>query len=228
MKADATTAAVLWTGGKDSALALHRARQQFHIACLVTFVPDPPRPFLAHPVECMRAQAAALGLEHRTVPVAEPLAPAYERAIAALAAEGIGTLITGDMDRIEGHDNWIVERAAGLVDVARPLWHADRADTLRELLDVGLRAVCTLARDEAFEQSIVGRTLDAPLVEALIRRHGTGGFDACGENGEYHTCVLDGPGFSHALRLDGARVETGDGFTHLVFDAISRRRGSAP
>ena len=215
-----TNAAVLWTGGKDSTLALLRARERFGIACLATFVPDPPRPFLAHPLECMRAQAAALGIEHRALSVREPLDAGYEAAIDALAADGIEALITGDMDRVAGHDNWIVERARGRVAVERPLWHADRPAVLRELLDRGVQAVCTLARRDAFDATIVGRPLDAVLARELIARHGVDGFDACGENGEYHTCVLDAPGFRSPLRLRAARVEAAGAFDRLAFDGV--------
>ena len=168
----------------------------------------------------MRAQARALGLEHRTLPVREPLDAAYEAAIETLAAEGIDVLVTGDMDRVAGHDNWIEERARGRVDVERPLWQADRASVLRELLASGLRAVCTLSRDDAFAEPLAGRELDAALVEELVSRPGHAGFDACGENGEYHTCVIDGPGFSRGLRLRGARVERAPGYHHLVFDSV--------
>ena len=216
------TAAILWTGGKDSALAMLAVRDRLRIACLVTFVPDPPRPFLAHPIECIRAQAGALGLEHRAIAVQEPLQAGYERAIASLAEEGIDALVTGDMDEIAGHDNWVIERSRGLVEVERPLWHADRATVLRGLLVNGMDVVCMLARNAAFDETIVGRTLDAELVEELIARHGRAGFDACGENGEYHTCVLDAPGFAHALHLNGARVEEGVGFHRLAFDSVGR------
>lgn len=215
-----TDAAILWTGGKDSMMALCAVRERMNVRLLATFTPSPPRPFLAHPLACMRAQAEALGIEHRTLPCAAPLKGAYEAAIDDLASEGIEVLVTGDMDRIEGHDNWIVERARDVVTVERPLWQADRIAVLRRMQALGLRVVCTLAKDAAFPETIAGRELDEPLVEELIARHGRDGFDACGENGEYHTCVCDGPGFARPIELVGARVEQGDGYRHLVFEGL--------
>ena len=213
-------ACILWTGGKDSMMALVETRERHHVACLATFVPDPPRPFRAHPLETMRAQAESLGLEHRTLPVAEPLLEGYERAIDELAGSGIDVLVTGDMDRVAGHDNWIVERARDVVEVERPLWHADRVAMLRKLQAREIRAVCTLCKDAAFDEPIAGRELDAALLEELIARHGIDGFDACGENGEFHTCVLDGPGFRHPLELIEPRtVHTGE-FHSLEFESI--------
>lgn len=217
---DAPKAAVLWTGGKDSCLALLAARERFDVRSLVTFVPDPPRPFLAHPQEAMRAQAAALGLPHRSLPVGSSCAEDYDRGIDQLAAEGIAVLVTGDMDRVDGQENWIVERARDVVSVERPLWQMDRAVALRSILGLGLQVVCTLARDDRFAPTIAGRRFDTELVDELLARHGVDGFDACGENGEYHTCVLFASGFDHALQLEGARVEASGEFSRLCFDAI--------
>ena len=219
------TAAVLWTGGKDSMLALLAVRRRLRVRCLATFTPDPPHPFLAHPLESMVAQSASLGMEHRVLPVRPPLEAAYEAAIDTLAAEGIEVLVTGDMDRVDGHESWIVERSRGRVEVERPLWGADRRATLRSVVELGLRVVCTLSRDDSFDPPIAGRELDGDLVEELVRRQGVSGFDACGENGEYHTCVLDGPGFARPLELAGARVVAAPGFHHLAFDGV-RRVGS--
>ncbi|MEL6428130.1 MAG: hypothetical protein AAFP22_13615 [Planctomycetota bacterium] len=217
-------AAVLWTGGKDSCLAVLDVVERMNVTRLVTFAPDPPRPFLAHPLETMAAQAAALGIEHTIARLAGPLLEAYERAIDALVDEGVEVLVTGDMDRVAGHDNWIEERARGLVEVERPLWHADRIGVLRRLSKLGLDVVCTLARKDAFEESIVGRRFDAALIEELTARHGVDGFDACGENGEYHTCVLDAPGFAAPLRLEGTRLVETDEFLHLAFDGVEATR----
>lgn len=218
-------AAVLWTGGKDSTLALLAAREHLRVTRLVTFVPDPPRPFLAHPVAIMEAQAEALGIPHQCAALRPPLAGAYEDAIDALADDGVEVLVTGEMDRVAGHDNWIVERARDRVEVVRPLWNADRLAVLGRLLGQRMQVICTLARRAAFPRSafshpVVGRTFDADFVAELSRRHGVDGFDACGENGEYHTCVLDAPGFEGPLRLEGTRIESTDEFDHLRFDDV--------
>lgn len=213
-------AAILWTGGKDSCLAWLAVRDRLDVRCLATFVPDPPRPFRAHPLETMRAQAAALGLPHRTLPVAEPFAESYERGIDVLAAEGIEVLVTGDIDSVCGQPNWMVERARGRVVVERPLWELDRGAVLQRLLDHRLRVVCTLAREDSVAASIVGREFDPALVAELMAWHGRDGFDACGENGEYHTCVLDAPDFAQPLELDHARVMRDGEFRRLTFDAV--------
>lgn len=212
--------AILWTGGKDSVMAFLEVRERLEVTLLVTFVPEGEPRFLAHPLECVRAQARALGLEHREVVVRAPFEQGYEAAIDALADEGIETLVTGDVATVDGHDNWIVERARARVEVVRPLLGRPRGRMLRALVDSGVRAVCTLARRDAFDRSVVGTVLEGAFLDELRERDGVDGFDACGENGEYHTCVLDAPGFAFALALEGPRVERTGELEHLGFDSI--------
>ena len=215
-----SAAAILWTGGKDSCLAWLAVRERLDVRCLATFVPDPPRPFRAHPLETMRAQAAALGLPHRELPVGEPYEASYEAGIDALAADGTRVLVTGDIDRVDGHPNWIVERARDHVAVERPLWELDREAVLRRLLAERLRVVITLARTDSPAAAFVGREFDAALVDELLALHGRDGFDACGENGEYHTCVLDAPGFARPLELTDTRVVDDGAFRRLVIGGV--------
>jgi len=217
-----TRAAVLWTGGKDSFQALCSAREHLEVSRLVTFTADPPERFLAHPAECMAAQAEALGITHQCVPLSTPLEQAYERAIDELVAEGIEVLVTGDMDRVDGHESWIEARAQGRCGVERPLWGVDRIAFLRSLVEGGTRALITLARRGTPAEALVGRELDQGLVDLLAEHHGQNGFDACGENGEYHTCVLEGPGFRFGLTLSGVRTVTTGNYSHVQFDEVGR------
>ena len=214
-------AAILWTGGKDSTLAWLRMRDELDVVELVTFVPEPARPFLAHPLECARAQARSIGLAHRELTVREPYEAGYEAAIQTLADEGIEVLVTGDMDRVHGHDSWIVERARGRAEVVRPLWKADRIEILRELARHEVQAICTLARNDTPARELVGQMLDAERIEGLVAAHGEDGFDACGENGEFHTCVLWAPGFQDRLELETAGTEDLGWATRLVVEGVT-------
>lgn len=218
--------AVLWTGGKDSVMALLEARESMEVGLLVTFVPEAEPRFLAHPIELVRAQARALGLEQREVIVRAPFERGYEDALDALAREGVGAVVTGDIGLVDGHANWIVERARGRLRVVRPLWDRPRQAMLRALPERGVSAVCSLARLDAFPDSVVGRTLEGAFLDELCERDGVDGFDACGENGEYHTCVTDAPGFAFSIELQGQRVERHGEFEVLRFDSIAERSKS--
>jgi diphthine-ammonia ligase len=205
-------AVILWTGGKDSALALDEARRAgLAVSALATFAP-PGAAFRAHPIPVMKAQARALGLPHLVLALEPPLDAAYHRAFGDLAAAGATHLVTGDIDLVDGRPNWVRERAAGLpLEVVTPLWGRER-EALLALLDArGFRAVFSCVRPP-LPAHLCGRPLDAAAVE-VIRAAGA---DLCGENGEYHTLVLDGPGFAHPLELDAAPVTGQDGLTTLA------------
>jgi uncharacterized protein (TIGR00290 family) len=202
-KMDPTTSAVvLWTGGKDSALALEEVRRKgVGTRELVTFVP-PRATFRAHPLSLMRAQSVSLGIPHRRIRICPPFRLSYEVAIRRLREEGITTLVTGDIAPVEGYPNWLVERArpAG-VKVERPLWGRDRTALLKRMLSLRFRPVFTAVRCPPFSPDWVGRPLDAKSVDDLRALASSTPFDICGEQGEYHTMVLDGPGFRTPVLL---------------------------
>jgi uncharacterized protein (TIGR00290 family) len=196
------TAAVLWTGGKDSSLALHEAREMgLHIRCLVTLVPRNPV-FLAHPLPFLEQQAHASGLQHRRLCVSEPIREGYIAAISSLQRDGIGTLVTGDIAEVAGHSNWISECSQRLgLRVVTPLWGRERRRVLERLLALGFRAVISCVQTERLSADWLGRELDGAAVAELRQVHQQNGIDLCGENGEYHTLVTDAPFFRKQIRI---------------------------
>ena len=119
-------AAVLWTGGKDSALALHRSLNLYDIKRLICLVPADNRQFYAHPTQLMALQAQKIGIPIEFVPISKPYKLSYRRQIETIRDRGIEMLITGDISTVGGMPNWIDEVAAGLVGVDKPLWELDR------------------------------------------------------------------------------------------------------
>ena len=207
-------AAALWTGGKDCSLALHEARESgLAIEELVTFAPPSPV-FLAHPLPFLKRQAEAMGLRHRTVTIEAPSQAGYTRAVKALRREGIGTLVTGDIAEVDGRPNWMreVSRGTGL-EVLTPLWGRDRRAVLSDLQDAGFKAVFSLVKKPWFTKAWVGRVIDRRAVEELASLVPSP--DLCGENGEYHTLVLDGPLFKEAIRLAAFDVGEKDGMMYM-------------
>ena len=88
-----------------------------------------------------------------------------------------------------------------------PLWHADRRRILEEWWGFGFEARVVVVRDTILPRSLLGRSLDASLVESLARY----GADVCGEYGEFHTLATAGPLFRHPLSvLPGAAVKRAD------------------
>ncbi len=209
-----------WSGGKDSALALDRAvREGGHLAALFTMFTEGNERSRSHglPREILTAQAAALG-----VPLVTRSATwaGYEEAfvdgarelqLAPPAGAGVSDLVFGDID-LEDHRAWCV-RVAGRVDARahHPLWQSGRRDLLDEVFARGWRAVIVVVRDSVLSRDFLGRTLDPACVTDLERA----GSDACGENGEYHTVVVDGPLYRAPIELVRRDVHAFDGCSFL-------------
>ena len=189
-------AAMLWTGGKDSAMALYEAGQNgYNIRCLVTFAPLEPD-FLAHPLGFMKMQAQALALPHHVLTIHSPFDTSYEANLRRLRDDmDIHCVVTGDIAEVNGKPNWVRERSRAVgIHVHTPLWGRDRNLLLRQLLDRGFKT-----RFSCVNTRWVGRELDdAAIAELRIVRVQTG-LDLCGEEGSYHTMVTDGPLFTHGI-----------------------------
>ena len=185
------TTAVLWSGGKDFfAAALRSGALAQPETRLVTFVPaGEPAAFRCHPLGLMARQAAGLGLVHERIPIARDNWEAdYRRAFAALAAEGIERIVTGDVEP----EAWPWLRAAtdavGLRLETPLAGTKDPSALLDELAAAGIVATVSGMRADCYRPSFLGQ----PASRALLREHGLedpASFHPCGERGEYHTVV---------------------------------------
>lgn len=212
-------AAVLWTGGKDCALAHYEAVLAGHrVTCLVTFAPESGE-FLSHPLDFMGYQAEAMGLPHRVIPVVEPFRDSYVNAIRALGAEhGVDALITGDIAEVDGYPNWIRECSEGSgVQVLTPLWGADRLDLLHRLLDRKFRVVMSCVKSPWLTHEWLGREITAETMNELQALNRVNGVDPCGENGEFHTVVSDGPMFETPIDLVAGEIVEREGVVYCDF-----------
>ncbi len=194
--------AVLWTGGKDSALALHLS-VSFEVTELVTFVP-PDAHFQAHDLRLMACQARAVGLPHRQIVVEAPYEAGYERALESLRASGIERVVSGDIAEVGGQPNFIAARAERVgMKLDLPLWGVDRRAHLRQIVELGFDVMLTFVNEPWLDASWVGRHLDARALTELSLLSQQNGLDLAGENGEYHSMVLAGPGWKETLQVIG-------------------------
>jgi uncharacterized protein (TIGR00290 family) len=220
MSHSSPNAAVLWTGGKDSALALHEARQDgCLIRCLLTFAPPEPD-FLAHPLVFMKLQAEALALPHFLWTVREPFHESYEAGLRWLKeAIGIDTVITGDIAEVAGNSNWIRERSRPVgMRVRTPLWGRDRIELLEQLLALRFEVVFSCVKTRWLTAEWIGRELDHATIASLRALRAQNGLDLCGEEGEYHTLVTDAPQFKRRLRLGAFRVREREDLAYLEIE----------
>ncbi|MCD2186663.1 adenine nucleotide alpha hydrolase [Actinomycetospora soli] len=209
---------VSWSCGKDAARALHEVRTDQEVGGLLTTVTDGAVAMSRVPVACLRAQAASLGLPLRTVDLPWPCPnEVYEErtgaALAALRADGVDTVVFGDLflDDVRAYRERSLD-GAGLLP-RFPLW-SRRTDLLaRQMLDGGTRAVVVCVDPAQAPPEIVGRAWDERLLDEL-----PSGVDPCGENGEFHTFVTDGPGFERPVD-----VVPGDPYDHDGFHYVPLR-----
>jgi uncharacterized protein (TIGR00290 family) len=210
-------AAMLWTGGKDSAMALFEARQNgYHIRYLVTFAPPEPH-FLAHPLDFIKMQAQALALPHYVLFISTPFEQSYEAGLCKLRDEvGVNCIVTGDIAEVDGHPNWIRERSRPVgLRVYTPLWGRDRNALLRQLVERGFKVRFSCVRTRWLNESWVGRELnDSAIAELHTIREQTG-LDLCGEEGEYHTMVIDGPQFTRGIDIRSYSNRIADSLAYM-------------
>jgi uncharacterized protein (TIGR00290 family) len=191
---------VSWSGGKDSALALYKAKQQgFQVTSLLTMLEENKQRSRSHavPVHVMQAQADALALELIT-PAAtwETYEQVFITTLRELKAREFTTAIFGDID-LQSHRDWEekVCKAASLEPVL-PLWQEPREKLAREVLALGFRAKVVCVNGKYLSEDFCGRDYDETFLKDLPQ-----GIDACGENGEFHTFVYDGPIFQRPVNV---------------------------
>jgi uncharacterized protein (TIGR00290 family) len=205
-----------WSSGKDSAMALHVARTERDLdvtALLVTMNAEADRVAM-HAVrrELLAAQAARLDVPLYLVDIPSPCPnDVYEAAmtgaLAVARAAGVEQMVFGDLF-LEDIREYRETRFAGTgITPVFPLWGRPTDRLARDMLDTGVRAVLTCVDPTVLAPELAGRAFDESLLAELPP-----GVDPCGERGEFHTFVWDGPGFRAPIDIEVGEVVERDGF----------------
>ena len=198
-KAGSKNAFSSWSGGKDSCLALYVAERAGHrVDFLLNMLTADGTYSRSHGLRpaMLQRQAEAMG---REIVFGRADWDGYEKAfserLAFLKSKGVGTGVFGDID-LADHRDWVerVCAAAGLAAVL-PLWGKGREELLENFFSSGFQAVIVSVKESAMGAEWLGRMLDRAAVEEFRET----GIDICGEGGEYHTFVYDGPTFRHPV-----------------------------
>jgi diphthine-ammonia ligase len=217
-------AAISWSAGKDSCLALVRARAEgLPVDLFLTMLePDGLSKSHALPSELIDTQARALNAHWRGAKAGPgQYAEVFDAQLQRLHDEGYTHLVFGDID-LQAHRDWAEQRCAqaGLTAVY-PLWAQPRASLAQAILDEGIRARVVCVDTRWLDASFCGVDYDAAFLARLPQ-----GVCPCGEDGEFHTFVFDGPGFAQAVPLTPAplrRVPSTPPMlpTDLIFQPLS-------
>lgn len=206
---------VLFSGGKDSTLALHRAAATEEVVCLVTVFPDNPESFFFHTpnLHVTRVQAQALGLpqvtwtsqgvEEREI---EDLKAAIEEAVGVHGVEGIVSGAVGSV-----YQATRVQRVCAALGLwcFNPLWQMDQLALLDELMENGHEVLITGVSAPPLDEGWLGRVIDRRTRDRLAALWESHGINPAGEGGEMETAVLDAPLFRQRIVVESSTVDYG-------------------
>lgn len=222
-----------WSTGKDSAWSLHVLRQDpgVEVIGLLTTVNMTQERVAMHSTRLAlaQAQANAVGLPLRVIPLPWPCSnEVYEREMRGAVSEAVESDAThiafGDLflEDIRAYRTRQLENS-GLQPLF-PIWHQPTDSLARRMIDAGVIAVVTCVDPKQLSPSFTGRKFDHAFLDDL-----PDGVDPCGENGEFHTCVIAGPMFREALHVSVGEVVERDGFcfADLVPDGAMEHRQAA-
>jgi uncharacterized protein (TIGR00290 family) len=211
-------ALISWSSGKDSAFALHEVRRagEIEVVGALTTVTETFGRVSIHGVrqQILRAQCEAAGLPPRIVPIPYPCPnEVYEarmgEAVARAVSEGISHIIFGDLFLADIRAYREQKLAGTGITPLFPLWHRRTLALAQEMIASGLEAYIATVDLKKLPADFAGRKFDASLLTDLLE-----GVDPCGENGEFHTCVVAGPMFSRRIEVvTGEHLER-DGYAY--------------
>jgi uncharacterized protein (TIGR00290 family) len=205
-----------WSGGKDSAMALHalQAAGTCRITALLTTITEEYNRISMHGVRraLLERQAESLGLPlHAVLIPPQCINATYEErmkeALAEYSARGVARVAFGDIfleDLRLYRERKLAE--AGM-SALFPIWKRDTRELARDFVRLGFQAITVCVDPRVLDPSFSGRLLDASFFSDLPP-----GVDPCGENGEFHTFVFDGPIFKSPIPFRTGERVMRDGF----------------
>ena len=205
-----------WSGGKDSALALQAALHDptLRVDALLTTVTEGYERISMHGVRCelLIEQARALGLplEQVRIPMQasnESYEAAMEHLLRRYQARGVSRVIFGDLFLADIRAYRERQLARLQMRGLFPLWLKSTPELAREFIASGYRAVLVCVDPKQLNPSFCGREFDAQFLADL-----PASVDPCGERGEFHTFVFDGPIFQHPVSIVKGEVVCREGF----------------
>lgn len=211
-------ALISWSSGKDSAFALHDVMQagELEVVGALTTISETFERVAIHGVrqQILRAQCEAAGLPQRIVPIPYPCPnEVYEarmgEAVARAVAEGITHMIFGDLFLADIRAYREQKLAGTGITPIFPLWQRPTPELANAMIASGLEAYLATVDLKRLPAEFAGRRFDAQLLADL-----PDGVDPCGENGEFHTCVIAGPMFSHRLAVITGECVQRDGYAY--------------
>ena len=194
--------AASWSGGKDGCLATYRAVQQgLPVRFLLNTISDTYQRVRFHgtPKDFVHAQAEAMGLELLQWPTPdESYEESYLVALGELKSRGLTGVVFGDIFPAANRDWGIRMREAVGLEAFHPIFGLDTQAVMAEFLGAGFEALIVSGRPDIFSGEQMGMMLGPEFLQWAAAQPG---LDVCGECGEYHTVVVNGPLFRQRIEI---------------------------
>ncbi|HUI89967.1 MAG TPA: diphthine--ammonia ligase [Anaerolineales bacterium] len=194
---------ISWSGGKDCALALHDvlASQEYRVVGLLTTITGNCDRLAMHDVRCslLERQAESLGLPLEMVSISSHTSNAdYEanlvQALRRYKESGVTSVVFGDIFREDLRKYRVLNLARLGLKGIFPLWKRKDFQIMESIISLGFKAIVVSINTRALGDQFIGRVIDWSFMFDYPRTA-----DVCGEHGEYHTFVYDGPTFKRCL-----------------------------
>ncbi len=211
-----------WSSGKDSALALMEVIEQneYDIHCLFTSINKEAQRVSMHGVrkELLEEQALSLGISLQILALPEtPSMEDYDhymsRKMNEFVSEKVAYSIFGDINLEDLRQYREHQLASVGLKAVFPLWRRPTANIIKDFIDKGFKAVVTCVSDKYLDASFTGRVIDKSFLSDLPKE-----VDPCGENGEFHSFVFDGPMFKFPIAYKLGEV------VHKVYDSGKEKK----
>ena len=205
-----------WSSGKDSAWTLYVLQQQpdVEIIGLLTTLNEEADRVAMHAVrhDILQAQADSIGIPLWPVMIPSPCPnETYEQrmgeAMQRAEQENITHVAFGDLFLEDVRDYRIKNFEGSKLEPIFPIWQEPTVQLARQMIDIGLEAIVTCVDPKQLDGSFVGRKFDHQFLDELPDN-----VDPCGENGEFHTCVLNGPMYRQPIAAKSGEIVERDGF----------------
>jgi uncharacterized protein (TIGR00290 family) len=215
---------ISWSTGKDCAWALHLLRQQpgNEIVGLLTNINAEFNRVAMHGTRrsILEAQAAAAGLPLWDIPLPWPCSnQIYEQRMAEACRRAlddqIDAIAFGDLFLRDIRSYREKQLQSTGIEPLFPLWEIPTAELARDMVSAGLRAKLVCVDSRQLDPAFAGWDFDFNLLANL-----PSSVDACGENGEFHSCVYDGPMFSAPIAIEPGQIVNRDGFIYADFKPV--------
>jgi ABC transporter with metal-binding/Fe-S-binding domain ATP-binding protein len=198
---------VLFSGGKDSTLALHKAAEKEEVVCLITLVSENKESFMFHTpnIDITALQAEAMGLpliKKATAGKPEEELKDLEEAIAqAVNCFKIEGVVTGAVE--SAYQSKRIQAICDQLNIScvNPLWKKNQKALLEELVAKGFKVIISGVFAYPLDKSWLGKEIDNERVERLSLLANEFGLSVAGEGGEIETTVLDAPLFKKKIEI---------------------------